>query len=355
MLIDPTSVCHVVRRFGVVGGMESYVWHLAHAQINLGFSVSVIAESVDGEPDPAITIHQVSGSKSGRRWRQMLWFRDAVRTHVDSLNKQPRPIIHSHERNIGHDVTTFHGPPMSPTWLERIWSRRVKAWQEMELAEICGPQKPFVVPVSEYLGRKLRNKYPSAATRVLSPVYPGVDRSISKLASTPTVEGRRLLFVGVDWKRKGLPLVLDIYSSLKILSKGWSLDVVGPSGRRVQNMVKKAGACFQGWQKRIDYTQYELLILPSRVEPFGMVVSEARAYGCRVVCSDQVGAAELHGADDGLFVVPINASTDVWVENIVRGVEQTRSPYSINRSWGKVASEYNDNVYSKIVGEVTSQ
>ena len=51
------SVVQVVRRFGCVGGMESYVWFLSHELIRLGYQVVVVCEECEGQPDPAHPYH----------------------------------------------------------------------------------------------------------------------------------------------------------------------------------------------------------------------------------------------------------------------------------------------------------
>ena len=50
------SVVQVVRRFGCVGGMESYVWFLSHELARLDYQVVVVCEECEGQPDPAIEL-----------------------------------------------------------------------------------------------------------------------------------------------------------------------------------------------------------------------------------------------------------------------------------------------------------
>jgi glycosyltransferase involved in cell wall biosynthesis len=345
--IDNDSVCHVVRRFGLVGGMEGYVWRLAHAQAAMGYKISVITETVFGEPDQGIKITIVPSSPVQQRWRQMLYFRDVVNAQIQLTNGLAAPLIHSHERCFAHHVTTFHGPPMVPRRLESLFSRRVAAWQAMERIEIFGQEGPIVVPVSRYLGDRLKEKYPEAKSRITDPVYPAVESKTTSLVKSELAKGggSRLLFVGVDWKRKGLPFVLEVFGCLLKRSSAWTLHVVGSEDKKAKRLVEGGKGCFMGWQDKIDYAYYDVLVLPSVMEPFGMVVSEARQAGCRVVCSNQVGAVELHEADTGLIQCDSNCSVDKWADAIEMLSKQESQPYSVHRSWNLVAQEYGDRVY----------
>ena len=68
-------VLHVVRRFGCVGGMEAYVWHLTHELAKLGLSVEVLCQSVEDDVDPRVTVHLLPASPMKRRWKAMRDFR----------------------------------------------------------------------------------------------------------------------------------------------------------------------------------------------------------------------------------------------------------------------------------------
>ena len=105
---------HIVRRFGQVGGMEIYVWHLVHGIAARGYSVSVICEEVFGAIDSNIDIYKVLKAPEKPRWKSMLAFRARVDSCVSEQFKGRSVIIHSQERSLCHHVTTFHGPPIEP-------------------------------------------------------------------------------------------------------------------------------------------------------------------------------------------------------------------------------------------------
>ena len=68
-------IIQIVKRFGPVGGMETYVWRLAHGLSERGYSVSIICEQVMAEVSREIDVIQVEKCREKRRWKSMLIFR----------------------------------------------------------------------------------------------------------------------------------------------------------------------------------------------------------------------------------------------------------------------------------------
>jgi glycosyltransferase involved in cell wall biosynthesis len=110
-----------------------------------------------------------------------------------------------------------------------------------------------------------------------------VERSIARRLPAPC----RLLFAGVDWKRKGGPFVLEVLEQLNRSRLVTELTVVGcdpfgpgqaPPFVRVEGFVSKATA--EG-QARLDalFREHHFLVLPSAAECYGLVYCEACAYG----------------------------------------------------------------------------
>ena len=90
------------------------MWRLAHGLSERGYSVSIICEQVMAEVSREIDVIQVEkciGRK--RRWKSMLIFRERVDAVLQDRFRSQDIIIHSHERSISHQVTTFHGPPIN--------------------------------------------------------------------------------------------------------------------------------------------------------------------------------------------------------------------------------------------------
>ena len=163
-------VIHIVRRFGRVGGMESYVWHLVHGLVDQDIQVTVICEQVCESPEASIRIVKVETSSARPRWKSMMTFRALVDQKIRDMFRGQTLLIHSHERSVCHQVTTFHGPPIEPPrgfgWLSRF-NKRFTAWQQMELKELLGPNVQVILPVSSQVQQQLTKHFYGPGTKRL--------------------------------------------------------------------------------------------------------------------------------------------------------------------------------------------
>lgn len=342
---NPLTVTHVVRRFGPVGGMENYVWRLAHHCVARGIRVRVICERVDESVDPAIDVFRVLPASPRPRWKAMRHFQQRVEA-VLAQGRDGFGILHSHERCLSHQVTTFHGPPMghlrAAPWYRR-WSTRVKEWLAMESEELLADHVRVVCPVSGGIQRALEHAYPSLHDRMIRVTWPGVD------APTALRTGRqhRLLFVGKEWKRKGLDRAIELIQALHLVDSRFSLTVFGVDPADVPRAwLKVPHVIWAGWVEHIPYCDYDVLVHPARQEPFGMVVLEARAAGLGCVISDAVGAAECQLT--GVTVVPEDAPLQSWVWATTALIDQSIAPEA-PWSWDDVATQYIEEIYPLVV------
>jgi glycosyltransferase involved in cell wall biosynthesis len=121
------------------------------------------------------------------------------------------------------------------------------------------------------------------------------------------------VFVGSATVKKGFDLILDCMETL--LSEGLSLQlyVVGrvdqeliSQRKQLVGMVREYGVISQS-QLASVLTTAQCLLLPSRFDSFGMVVTEAMASGLPVIVSDMVGAKDLVEEGQNGFVVPVGS------------------------------------------------
>lgn len=350
---------HVVRRFGCVGGMERYVWELTHRLVERELEVVVVCEEVFGDPHPSIKIIKVNRSLSRPRWRSMIRFR----SEVDHLFKEKSlgvtGIIHSHERSISHQVTTFHGPPIDPgklPWVKALLSPRIRAWQSMEWDELLGAEVQKVLTVSSAIRKQLLSSYPSLRPiRVsvawpgvydLAPPAPGSEREREPVALVKT-RAIRFGFVGLEWKRKGLDLATDFVGAY-IAEKRVAacLNVYGPDISMVPGEIRsKDYVKFHGWCAEIPWQDIDVLLHLARVEPFGMVVAEARRAGVPVVASGNVGAVEL--SFHGLEIVTSFAEVAEAVDRLVS--RPTSLNPEVKWTWNDLVDFHVNQVYPSII------
>ncbi|MES9857766.1 MAG: glycosyltransferase family 4 protein [Sedimenticola sp.] len=114
--------------------------------------------------------------------------------------------------------------------------------------------------------------------------------------------GLRIIFVGNLIQRKGVDLLQEAVRQLYEQGCSLSVDIYGPgdasSLMRIGPELRYCGTIPFG-QAQAVIEQYEVLVVPSRYDGWGVVVNEALCAGVPVVCSDYTGAgivAEAFGA-----------------------------------------------------------
>lgn len=110
----------------------------------------------------------------------------------------------------------------------------------------------------------------------------------------------KLLFVGVDWYKKGGDLLLDIYKELRLHSDKYELDIVGSAPEKTPNID---GVRFHGFLSKSNpeqnnklitlFQQSHYFLLPTRAEAFGIVFCEANSYGLPAFGSDLGGITDI--------------------------------------------------------------
>ncbi|WP_433290610.1 glycosyltransferase family 4 protein [Actinoplanes sp. CA-030573] len=138
-------------------------------------------------------------------------------------------------------------------------------------------------------------------------VEPGVSPAE---CSPPDRSGSRLLCVAAVSPRKGQDLLVAALEE-HLADLRWTCTFAGalikPVAHRHQN-IRFAGA-LQGTALDSAYGKADLLVLPSRAETYGMVVTEALARGLPVIATDVGGVSEAlgvapNGERPGLLVPP---------------------------------------------------
>jgi glycosyltransferase involved in cell wall biosynthesis len=122
-----------------------------------------------------------------------------------------------------------------------------------------------------------------------------------------------VLFAGQLLERKGILPLLDVWSAMSVEERGgcelW-IAGTGPLASEVQRHIATArlgsvrvlGAVSPAGLAAV-FARTSLLVMPSLVEVWGMVVNEAMAGGIPVLVSEHCGAAELvlDGVNGALF------------------------------------------------------
>src|SRR5215831_17775412 len=134
--------------------------------------------------------------------------------------------------------------------------------------------------------------------------------TVEQKSSYTRLEPFTFIFVGSGIGRKGFDFILE--SMERLLSEGLSfrLSVAGIIDRslltgreRVLNNTREYGMVSHNELPSV-LRSAQCLLLPSRVDAFGLVVPEAMACGVPAIVSDMVGAKELIEEGHNGFIVP---------------------------------------------------
>ena len=347
-------IVQIVRRFGPVGGMETYVWRLAHGLSDRGLSVSIVCEQVMGEVSPGIEIIQVEKSAEKSRWKSMLMFRVRVDSMLKDHFQGQKIIIHSHERSLSHHVTTFHGPPINSggklSWIQKL-SPRIRGWMQMERHELLSPSVQCIVPVSSSVRDALTDEYSDLKCKHFQLGWPGVESVTDDRAKDDFDRpSARFLFVGKEWKRKGLRRAIDLVEAFRVSNPNVSLDIFGVDPSDVpKKLRKKTGIKFKGWTSEIAWANYDVLLHPAENEPFGMVIAEARSHGVAVLMSDRVGAADL--AFNNVRVVPFDAHLSEWESALQELLVSPDRLSEVKWTWNDLVYLHCQTIYPQLEAE----
>jgi glycosyltransferase involved in cell wall biosynthesis len=332
------SVCLISQQFGQVkSGIGVYTRNVAKKLLEDGHDVTLICPSERVSKDiPGLDLHPVSGDKTGSshiRWFILSWrFGKALR---ELLEQRQFHLIHYTDARealfcprvevpliANMNDYYFAAAPFNPLRFRADyvdWLIRWTYYHTVRLLERKALRKLTVtICNSRYTKNMLVQAYrlPQDQLRV---IYKSIDvDSFSFHPQFSDERRRRVLFVGGNLQRKGLPTV--IRSAPIVLEKfpDTEFSVIGDN----QNLQAMKDLCgrygvkdsfnFLGWQSydqiQKHYQGASVFVMPSLIEAFGVVFLEAMASGIPVIGGDVGGTRELiRDGFNGFLVDPKNS------------------------------------------------
>ena len=154
------------------------------------------------------------------------------------------------------------------------------------------------IPLMRYLG--------FAEDRILTGLY-GADPAIFTPGPALAERPKQFVFVGRLVRQKAVDILEKAFVGSRAAAEGWRLAIIGDgplrkhrSPRGIQWVGSQDPHCVAHWLRLS-----RCLVLPSRMENWGVVVHEASSAGCAILVSQAVGAqCDLVSDENGLVVPP---------------------------------------------------
>jgi UDP-glucose:(heptosyl)LPS alpha-1,3-glucosyltransferase len=338
------KVIQVVKRFGICGGMEEYAYRLSHELNKIGIDASVVCERKVNDPfNIDFPVIELGETRKKPRWWSHLQFSQRVREWVGDQGMS-NAFIHSHERIDCHHITTIHSTLFNFPRAFALPSLRSFMNQRIERKEVLSTTVKGIVPVSEVISQQIKEKYPKSRDFLKKPIHPGVaSMNLERKTFNPSIPV--IGFMGKEWKRKGLPKVIEIWRKLREEIPLIKLCLAGFDTREKIGLEDHEKAIIEilGYVKNKEsfYQKIDLLLHPAKLEAFGMIVPEALSLGIPVLSSKETGASSINPELQN--VISCTEPVYTWVKHakdilnkLSDGIRPSYSP----RNWGEVANSY---------------
>lgn len=300
------------------GGLEKYTQNLSEELVRRGEEVHVFCNA--GEEKAGVHLHHVPMFPFSSPGKNLSFALNAYRV-VAGFQLD---VVQSMERIWSQDIFRA-SDGINPIQMEKKYPNRI--WRTFKAA---GPRRQVLSMLERRVFQKngarwiLTNsklvkdqvcQYYNVAEKKVHVIYNSVDTSRFQLGVRDRFRGPiraeygldaeqyLILFVGNGYHQKGLP---ELLKALPRFKKKFRLMVVGnDSETRCRRLASRLGIAnstlFLGYQTQLErlYGAADLMVLPTRYDPFANVCLEAMACGTPVVTTRMNGVCEIitHGRD----------------------------------------------------------
>lgn len=336
----PLSVCVISQQYrSVISGIGSYTQNLIDGLMVGGHTVTIVTPADQMTQGRAalrfveVPLPRLAGSQA--RWISLaLSFASALATLQRSTQFD---LIHFTDAReslfcrwncpaVGDVQDSYAAEARSPAYYRRHYDDWLTRWAYYRFARFCEarayPRLDAVIANSRYTAAKIAAQYAIAPDH-LHVCYKTIQQDRWRRAlqsrAQQSPHPRRVLFVGGNMQRKGLPTLIQAVSMARDAVPDLELWVVGGDKaiEAMRGVCKAVGVDqqvhFWGWRDQEAlvelYAQCDVFVMPSLTEGFGYVFFEAMASGLPVIGSQAGGIAEVvEQGRNGILVSPGDAS-----------------------------------------------
>lgn len=198
----------------------------------------------------------------------------------------------------------------------------------------------FIIYPSNWAARSAVDEYGADKEKVkVIPFGANLDTEpAAEIVSGKTIDGSvKILFLAKDWERKGGAIAFD--TLIELLKMGISAEltvcgIIPPSGFEHPNMnvIPYLDKNVKADRKRFEQTLIDshLLLLPTRIECYGIVFCEANAYGLPVFATRVGGVPTIVNDGENGYLLPTDATGKEFAEVISRTVVDKNKYTALN-------------------------
>ncbi len=344
------------------GGAEGYAVLVARELLKRGWRVSVVAEMADAEGLPAgLSVHRVKTVPVKTFARHLLFIR-AARRALNALD--PDKILAFCRLDRAHILRS--GDPLFIHWLRRHKPNpadRLLGWLNPKQRSLLQLEERVfrsghirrIIALSHMDAALMRRYYgvPPSKIVVLHNGYdpqrfnPDLRRHSQAVRKELGISTRPLiLFVGMDFKRKGLDIAL---SAMRRIKEGVLVVAGGGDVRGFGALARRLGVAervvFVGRRDDVErfYGAADVFLLPSRYDPFCNAVLEAMASALPVAVTQDTGSAEIVRPDCGV-VLPSDPDEEAVAAAVQRLLNRKES---FSEAAHRIAAQYPISKYAQ--------
>lgn len=336
--MENIKICVVSQQLGhIISGPGLYTFNLVNDLINNGYEVHVIAPENQRIPDKgSLYFHGVRkpfANTSQARWFTLsyLFWKEykklsnhIVFNLVHFTDAREALFFNKTSWSIGNVNDTYAANLQPISYYKRYfndWSKRWLYYFFMNKIERYIYSKvSLLITNSDFTTQMIVSKYGIPEVKIRR-CYKSIDTKFWK-SINPTKERNRngikkILFVGTNMQRKGLPTLISAAPTILTKYPGTKFIVVGedPAISTMKVLSMNLGVLnnfiFLGWQSQDDlldiYADADIFVMPSLTEAFGVTLLEALAAGVPVITTKTGGIPEIiHDGENGLLIAPDN-------------------------------------------------
>ncbi len=307
------KIAMVLRLFSPSGGLELYALKLIEGLLANGHQITVICQKDEsGLSHQALTVHTFEAPpKQMGKGQRLDYYYETASKLLTSLG--PFDIVHSQHFPVqGADVVTFHNHTAKR--LSQVGYPWERALNEIKLSVTRAYQTRHkydailsrTAKMRIFVGAVMKDDFYTCFSLPQGAPYTVAHPGASLMESTASQgEGEEndaapftFLFVGKGFRKKGLDTLLSSCRLLKQRGHNFTLHIAGIRASAAGNLHKdifQLPVQYLGFRRDMPdvYSACQAIILPSKIEPFGMAPIQGMQFGLVPIVSRVCGVAEV--------------------------------------------------------------